>query len=123
MTALTDSMIITDKKWCMGLCDDSYKAHHRTTMCVSTRRLKQILEAFEDNDQVYVYLHIDECKGTGGYYKVLRMSTRKEDDCNQIALARFYVKDEDIMKVEYNNSLLHEIAMDLDFDEYDKPEE
>lgn len=109
---LKDSFIRTDKKEHIWLCNNSYKPDSRKTICISVRRLKRILKAFEENDQPYVYLHIDNFDSTN--HTMLRMACREEDDCNMIALAEFVVADYGKMKVAHNNNLLEDVADELD---------
>lgn len=111
MSKLKDSFSRTDKKEYIGLCDNSYKPDSRKTMCVSVKRLKKILKAFEENDQPYVYLHIDDWESTGN--TMLRIACRWKDDCNMIALAKFIVADYGEMKVSHNNNLLEDVADEL----------
>lgn len=111
MGKMRDSLIRTDKKEYIGLCDNSYKPDSRKTICVSIKRLRKILKAFANNDQSYVYLHIDGWDSKD--ISMLRIACRKEDDCNMIALAEFSVGDYDKMRVSSNNKLLEEVADDL----------
>ena len=116
MSKLKDSFIRTDKKEYIGLCNNSYKPDSRKTMCVSVKRLKKILKAFEENDQPYVYLHIDDWESTGN--QMLRIACRWKDDCNMIALAKFIVADYGEMKVTHNNNLLEDVADELGLQTY-----
>lgn len=111
MSKLKDSFIRTDKKEYIGLCNSSYMPDSRKTICVSVRRLKRILKAFEENDQPYVYLHIDDWDSTGN--TMLRIACRDRDDCNMIALAKFIVAGYDEMKATHNNNLLEDVADEL----------
>lgn len=111
MSKIKDSFIRTDMKEYIGLCNNSYKPDSRKTICVSVRRLKKILKAFEENDQPYVYLHID---GWDSGRTMLRIACREEDDCNMIGLAEFVVADYGKMKVVHNDNLLEDVADELD---------
>ena len=111
MGKMRDSLIRTDKKEYIGLCDNSDKSHSSKTLCLSVKRLRKILQAFAGNDQPYVYLHIDYWDSKN--ISMLRIACRKEDDCNMIALAEFSVGDYDKMRVSRNNSLLEDVADDL----------
>lgn len=111
MSKIKDSFIRTDKKEYIGLCNNSYKPSSRKTICVSVRRLKKILKAFEEHDQPYIYLHIDDWDSIGN--TMLRIACRDKDDCNMIALAKFIVADYGEMKANHNDNLLEEVADEL----------
>lgn len=115
MNELRKSFISVDKKNYIGICNNNYHPDSRATICVSVRRLKRILEAMEENDQPYVYLHIDDWKKD--YNPMLRMSFRQHDDCNMLALAMFIVADYGEMKVRHNNNLLDDIGEELGLEE------
>lgn len=113
MNELKKSFIKTDKKEYIGVCNDSCKPDSRATICVSVRRLKRILKAFEENDQPYVYLHVDDWDRD--YPTMLRMSCREDGDCHMLALAKFVVAEDGTMKIKHNNNLIDDVAKELGF--------